>query len=141
MNTSAAQPESKNIQKASPLPPHSFILKKKDRTPEEGLKAICRKALMAALGNTKTTCSTTNIIRTDMNSLSSPLQTERPSPAYLETTIVDINSSWSQYDTAPEDRGGSKGDQWPTLQVLEDSDIKGDASEPKTDGRVSNYNL
>ncbi|XP_031612928.1 putative deoxyribonuclease TATDN2 [Oreochromis aureus] len=135
MNTSAAQLESRNSQKASPSPSHSFILKKKDRTPEEGLKAICRKALMAALGNTKTTCSTTKIIKTDTNSLSSPLQTELPSPAYLETTVVDINSSWNQYDSAPEDRGGSKDDQWPTLQVLEDSDVKGDASEPKTDGR------
>ncbi|XP_054641343.1 putative deoxyribonuclease TATDN2 [Dunckerocampus dactyliophorus] len=36
---------------ASAHPSHSFIMKKKDRTPEEGLKAIYKRALTAAVGS------------------------------------------------------------------------------------------
>nr|XP_057911083.1 putative deoxyribonuclease TATDN2 [Doryrhamphus excisus]XP_057911084.1 putative deoxyribonuclease TATDN2 [Doryrhamphus excisus] len=36
---------------ASSHPSHSFVMKKKDRTPEEGLKAIYRRALSAAVGS------------------------------------------------------------------------------------------
>lgn len=136
MNSSAAQLEPRNDQQASPSPSHSFILKKKERTPEEGSKAICRKALMAAFGNTDTRCSSTKILRTDTSSPSSPVQTELPSPVHLNRTVVDFNNS--ECDSRPEDTSTSKGDQWSILQVLEDTDGKGDVSESKTDRRVSN---
>ncbi|XP_030585893.1 putative deoxyribonuclease TATDN2 isoform X2 [Archocentrus centrarchus] len=135
MNSSAAQLESRNSQQASTPPSHSFILKKKERTPEEGSKAICRKALMAAFGNTETRCSSTKSLRIDTNSQSPPVQTELPSPVKLDRTIVDINSSWTECDGRPEDTSTSKGDQWSILQVLEDTDVKDDVSESKTDGR------
>lgn len=55
-----------------PSPSNSFVLKKKEKTPEEGLKVVRRMALMAAFD------STSNIPKT--GTFVSPVTTKVPSP-------------------------------------------------------------
>uniref|UniRef100_A0A3P9H130 TatD DNase domain containing 2 n=1 Tax=Oryzias latipes TaxID=8090 RepID=A0A3P9H130_ORYLA len=73
MNISPKELKPPEIQQVSTTPSHSFILKKKERTPEEGSKAICRKALIAALGNTASELSTATIPRGEAKAEPSPL--------------------------------------------------------------------
>ncbi|XP_059184700.1 putative deoxyribonuclease TATDN2 [Centropristis striata] len=126
-DNSSMQLESTESQEMSPFPPHSFIMKKKQRTPEEGSKAICRMALIAAFGNTRPRDSTTNIPRTCTNSqslpfVSSPGKTEAPSP--------ELNIQCSSNKS--EDNLTFQEEQWSPLQ---DIDAQDDGSELNTDGR------
>lgn len=139
---SSKQLESTESQQVSPPPSHSFVLKKKDRTPEEGSKAIYRSALIAAIGSTKARRSTANIPRADTNSpslpfVSSPVKTEVPSPTSLDRTVVDINCSSIEPQNKSEDNGTVEEDQWSPVRVFEDAEAQRDSSEPQRDGRVS----
>ncbi|XP_060897679.1 putative deoxyribonuclease TATDN2 [Labrus mixtus] len=109
--------------------PHSFILKKKERTPEEGSKAIYRNALIAAIGSTTARHSTTNIPMTDTESLSLPFES---SP---ETTEETVDCSPIKSDDRYEDKGALQGGQWYFLGGHEDRGAQDDSSEPKTDTR------
>ncbi|RVE73234.1 hypothetical protein OJAV_G00048730 [Oryzias javanicus] len=71
---------SEEIQQVPTTPGHSSILKKMERTPEEGSKAICRKALIAALG-TRSEPSAENTPRSETEAEPSPLPS---SPAEAE---------------------------------------------------------
>lgn len=133
VDNSPEQLESTESQQVSPPPSHSFFLKKKDRTPEEGSKAIYRRALIAAIGGTSARRSTTNIPTTD----TSPVKTEVPSPASLDRTVVNINCSSIKPQNKSEDNGTGEEDQWSPIRVFEDTEAQGDSSEPQTDGRVS----
>lgn len=115
-------------------PSHSFILRKKERTPEEGSKAIYRMALIAAIGSSELTTSTPI---TDANSLSlppaaSPVKTEVPSLASPDRTV-----NCSSLTPLKEDSGTVQEDQWSPPQLFVDSDAQGDITEPKADLRVS----
>lgn len=139
MDNLSWQLESTESQQVSP-PPHSFVLKKKERTPEEGSKAIYRRALIAAIGNPSTGGSSTKIPRTCTNSLSlpfvsSPVKTEAASPASLDGTVIDIKCSSIKPENEFEDNGTVQEEQWSPLQVFEDIGAQGDSSELKTDGR------
>ncbi|XP_027857698.1 putative deoxyribonuclease TATDN2 isoform X2 [Xiphophorus couchianus] len=68
------QDESPTSQHVLPASHHSFILKKKERTPEEGSKAICRMALIAAIGKTRTRLSSTGVPSPAAESGSLPLE-------------------------------------------------------------------
>ncbi|KAM6927819.1 putative deoxyribonuclease TATDN2 [Xenentodon cancila] len=120
---------------ASPSSSHSFILKKKERTPEEGSMAVYRKALIAAIGNTRGRPSVLKIPRTDTNSGPLPLaacifQNEVPSPSF-ETTIVD--TSCFSCSSKSEDVCSLKEDQGTPLPVFEDTEFQDCSTWPKTE--------
>ncbi|XP_070692982.1 putative deoxyribonuclease TATDN2 [Pempheris klunzingeri] len=134
MDNSSKQLESTKSQQISPPPSHSVFLKKKARTPEEGSKAIYRRALFDAFGGTckQTERSTTNIPGTDTDSLSmpfgcTPVTTEVPSPASLDRTVVSENES-DDYHAVQEDL-------WSPVRASQDTVAHCDSSEPETDGR------
>ncbi|KAM9859382.1 putative deoxyribonuclease TATDN2 [Aulostomus maculatus] len=87
------QLESTGSQQESSLPSHSFILKKKERTPEEGSKAIYKMALMAAIGkgSRHTPASATTV--TKSQSVASPAvppeKTEVPSQAAFDSCSLE----------------------------------------------------
>ncbi|XP_022600799.1 putative deoxyribonuclease TATDN2 [Seriola dumerili] len=140
MDNSPKQLESTESQQVSPPLSHSFILKKKDRTPEEGSKAIYRKAVMAALGSTNAGCSTSNILRTDTNSpslqpVSSPVMTEVHSQTSLDRTVININPSSVKPEYTSRDNRTVQEDEWSHPQVFEDTQARDDSSVPKTDRR------
>lgn len=120
-------------------PSHTFVSKKKERTPEEGSKAICRLALIAAIGSTRTRQSTTSVPRPDTNSqslplASSPMQTEGLSQALLDRTVIDVKCFSRTPENESEENGAAQNDQCSHRQVLEGTD---DISEGKRDERVS----
>ncbi|XP_018529029.1 putative deoxyribonuclease TATDN2 isoform X2 [Lates calcarifer] len=124
-------------QDVSPPPSHSFILKKKERTPEEGSKAIYRMAVIAALGGTNARRSSPNIPRTDADNLSLPLvsspdKTDVPSPVSLDRTVINIDKSNMNKS---KDNSTVQEDQWSPPRVFEDLEAQGDNSEPKADRR------
>ncbi|XP_023279239.1 putative deoxyribonuclease TATDN2 [Seriola lalandi dorsalis] len=140
MDNSPKQLESTESQQVSPPLSHSFILKKKDRTPEEGSKAIYRKAVMAALGSINAGCSTSNNPRTDTNSpslqpVSSPVMTEVHSPTSLDRTVININPSSVKPEYKSRDNRTVQEDEWSHPQVFEDTQGRDDGSVPKTDRR------
>lgn len=63
------QLESPESRQMFPSPSHSFVLKKKEKTPEEGSKTVRKMALMAAISNIPRTVT-----------YLSPVKTEVPSP-------------------------------------------------------------
>lgn len=133
MDNSSTQLESTESQQVSPLPSHSFIFKKKARTPEEGSKAIYRMAVIAALDSTNPRRSTSDIPATDAGSLSlllvpSPVKTEVRSPVSADRTVINMNSSLQE-------------DRWSPPWVCEDTEAQGDSVDPKTDERVSQLTL
>lgn len=143
MDNSSKQLESTKSQQIPPSPSHTFTLKKKERTPEEGSKAIYRMALIAAIGNTGARCSTTNVPKTDTNSLplpfvSSPVKTEVPSPASLDRTVVNTSNNCSliKPENKSKDNSIVQEDQRSPLWVFEDTEAKGDNSETNRDRRV-----
>lgn len=106
-------------------------MKKKQRTPEEGSRAICRKALIEALDNTKATKSSV----TESSSLSS-VQTEAPSPESPYREPVDrsyLSSSLSK----SEDVVAFKEDNISPNRVILKTQLQDDISESKSNGRVS----
>ncbi|XP_075318234.1 putative deoxyribonuclease TATDN2 [Odontesthes bonariensis] len=122
-------------------PSHSFVLKKKERTPEEGSKAICRMALIAAIGNTRAKHGTTRIHRTGPKGgplplASSPVQTESSSPGSLDGKTVETHFSSSRADNECEDASSFPGENPSSpLRVVEDTNAQGYNPEPKTEGR------
>ncbi|XP_068568796.1 putative deoxyribonuclease TATDN2 [Cebidichthys violaceus] len=132
MDNPSRQQESTKTQEASSPPPHSFIMKKKARTPEEGSKAIYRKAVVAAIGSTRARGRTTIIPRT-LPFVSSPVNTEAPSPATLDKAYRD--SRCSSTENRSKDSDTVQEEQWSPLQVFEDIEDQDDGSELKTDGR------
>ncbi|XP_073324982.1 putative deoxyribonuclease TATDN2 [Pagrus major] len=127
MDSSSKQLESAESV-ASPLPSHSFVMKKKERTPVEGSKAIYRMAVIAAIDSTKGRHSTTDIPKT-LPFEHSPVKTELPSPASLDKTVMSINFSSIKPENKSEDNDTDQDDQWSPLQAQDDN------SEAKTDRR------
>lgn len=135
MNVSPKELQPPEIQQVSTTPSHSFILKKKERTPEEGSKAICRKALIAALGNTASELSTATIPRGEAKAEPSPLTPSTGEAEVLRLTfaqreIVDSGCISSRSD---EEFGGPHTeDKRSPLRETQSY-----TSEPKADTRVS----
>lgn len=120
----------------SPPPSHSFVMKKKERTPEEGSKAIYRKAVIAAIDSTKGRRSTTDMPKTLLFE-PSPVTTELPSPTSLDSTVMSINCSSIKPENKSDDDDTDQDDQGSPLRLFEDREALGDHSETKTDRRVS----
>ncbi|XP_041836275.1 putative deoxyribonuclease TATDN2 [Melanotaenia boesemani] len=140
--------ESPESQQVHSTPSHSFILKKKERTPEEGSKAICRMALIAAIGSTEK-LSTTKIHKTDTQSGSFPLvsfpaKAEALSPESLSSVNLAGNFFSSRTANKSEDIYTLSDDWNSPPQVFEDSESQGYLTEPKTDTRdvlIEKYEL
>nr|XP_020463566.1 putative deoxyribonuclease TATDN2 [Monopterus albus] len=140
MDSSSEQLKSTESQKASPPPSHSFILKKKERTPEEGSKAIYRMAVIAAIGSTKARLSPSDISRTDSNNLaspllSSPLKTKEPSVASFDRLVMSKNSSSIKPENKSEANSTAQEDQGSFPCVFEDTEAQSDSLEQKADAR------
>ncbi|KAL7408528.1 hypothetical protein ABVT39_025019 [Epinephelus coioides] len=134
MDESPRQLESTESQQVSSPSPQTFGMKKKERTPEEVSKAICRRALIAAIGST----STTDIHRTSL-SLSSPVRTEAPSPVALDRAVTNFKCSSIKPENKSEDNSTAQEEQWDnsmsSLQMVEDTEGQVEVSRLKTDRR------
>ena len=129
MDNSPKQLKSTDDQQVSPPPSHSFILKKRERTSQEGSKAIYRMAMLAALDGTNARPSPYNVPKTEVPLVPSPVRTEVQSPASLDRIVVDINSARSK-------------DNWsPPPEMCEDTETRDDSSDLKTIERVSQPTL
>ncbi|XP_067443565.1 putative deoxyribonuclease TATDN2 [Thunnus thynnus] len=135
MDDPSKQLESTKSLQVSPPPFHSFILKKKERTPEEGSKAIYKMALIAAIGSRGMKHTTTSTPSTDTLSsppASSPVKTEVPSLATPDRTV---DCSPLKPKNKSEDRGTDQEDEWSPTQLFVDSGAQDDSTEPKADVR------
>lgn len=109
---------------------HSFLVKKRERTPEEGSKAIYSRALIAAIGSSNERGRTTN------TPVTSPLKTQVLSPASLDRNPTHCSPIKPVYES--EDNGSIQEESWePNVQSSEDSEPQGGGSELLTDKRVS----
>ncbi|CAB1457333.1 unnamed protein product [Pleuronectes platessa] len=111
-------------QQVSPPPSHSFILKKRERTSQEGSKAIYRMAMLAALDGTNARRSPPIIPKTEvlLTPVPSPVKTEVQSLASFDRIVVDINCAKSK-------------DNWFPPEMFEDTETRGDSSDLKTNER------
>ncbi|KAM7422479.1 hypothetical protein PAMA_010498 [Pampus argenteus] len=130
--TSSSQMESTESLQVSSPPSHSFIMKKKERTPEEGSKAIYQMALIAAIGSSGLKQTSTSPPNPDANSLflppaSSPAKTEVPSLATPDRRSVNCSSLQPQNKS--EDSGTVQENQWSPCQLFVDSDTQGESTE------------
>lgn len=135
MSDSPKQVECRNSLQVAPPSSHSFIYKKKQRTPEEGSRAICRSALIAAIGATTARHCSTNT-RTDWSSspVDSPVQTKVPSPASLQRKTVDIKCLSAKHDNESDDTGAVNEDPCSPSRVFDDTEAHNDS--PRTNARV-----
>ncbi|XP_017271191.1 putative deoxyribonuclease TATDN2 [Kryptolebias marmoratus] len=132
-NKSPEQLESPESQQALTTPSHSFIMKKTQRTPEEGSRAICRMALIAALGKPKVKSGSTKTPRSLPESSSLPsVQTEAHSPVSLDRKIVDSSHFLGQLDKS-EDVVPLREDHLSPIRVFLDTQSQDDNVESKTD--------
>ncbi|KAJ4926644.1 hypothetical protein JOQ06_014393 [Pogonophryne albipinna] len=105
---------------------HSFLVKKRERTPEEGSKAIYSRALIAAIGSSNERGRTTN------TPVTSPLKTQVLSPASLDRNPTHCSPIKPVYES--EDNGIIQEESWePNVQSSEDSEPQGGGSELLTD--------
>ncbi|KAM4740167.1 LOW QUALITY PROTEIN: putative deoxyribonuclease TATDN2 [Anableps anableps] len=130
------QEESQTSQQVSSISHHSFILKKKERTPEEGSKAICRMALIAAIGKTRPRLSTTEIPSPATESSSLPLvpvQTEEQSAEPFDSNADRISflSCSGEY----KDVGSLSEDYSTAVRLFDDTQSQSYSPESKTDAR------
>ncbi|KAM9408214.1 putative deoxyribonuclease TATDN2 [Pholidichthys leucotaenia] len=115
---------------------HSFMLKKNQRTPEEGAKAIYRRAVLAAIGSTKAECSPTNIHWRDIENHtvqpeSSSVQSEVHSTAFPDRMV----STYSAMSYNEENNGSITEDYGSLLQECRGTEAKSDCSELKMERR------
>ncbi|XP_062256596.1 putative deoxyribonuclease TATDN2 [Platichthys flesus] len=124
LGNSPKQLKSTDAQQVSLPPSHSFILKKRERTSQEGSKAIYRMAMLAALDGTNARRSPPFIPKTEVSlpPVPSPVETEVQSPASLDRIVVDINCAKSK-------------DNWFLPEMSEDTETLGDSSDLKTNER------
>uniref|UniRef100_A0A3B3BTD7 TatD DNase domain containing 2 n=1 Tax=Oryzias melastigma TaxID=30732 RepID=A0A3B3BTD7_ORYME len=124
MNSSSEELEPPEIQQVPTTPGHSLILKKKERTPEEGSKAICRRALIAALGNSRSELST----KSETEAEPSPSSTGEAEG--LREVVDGGCRSDEEFGAC-----GPHEDQHFPLQEFEDRETQSSNSEPKTDNK------
>ncbi|XP_041638983.1 putative deoxyribonuclease TATDN2 isoform X2 [Cheilinus undulatus] len=123
-------------------PSHSFILKKKERTPEEGSKAIYRTAVLAAIGSTTARNNTPKTPRAHSKSPPLPFESlpgtsEETSPASVSLVepVMTVNCSPITPEKRYEHNSPIQEGQWPLLHGFEDEGAQSDDLVPKTDMR------
>ncbi|XP_043979326.1 putative deoxyribonuclease TATDN2 isoform X2 [Gambusia affinis] len=132
------QDESPTSPHVLPTSHHSFILKKKERTPEEGSKAICRMALIAAIGKTRTSLGSTGVPIPTSESGSLPLDSvpaqtvgQSPEPSDSNVGSIGFVRSPDEY----EDVESLSEDHSTPVQVFEDTPSQSYSPESKTHSR------
>ncbi|XP_037303931.2 putative deoxyribonuclease TATDN2 [Pungitius pungitius] len=125
IDNSPRQLESPEISEEASPPTYSFIIKKKARTPEEGSKAIYRKAMVAAIDSAKV--GTTSFPRT-LPFVSSPVKTETPNSATFQRSDGDIKCPLIPAEYKSEHSDTVHEEQWSPLQVFEDTEVQIDGS-------------
>ncbi|XP_074536593.1 putative deoxyribonuclease TATDN2 [Halichoeres trimaculatus] len=138
-NTPEQLESPKSHEVSTPLS-HSFILKKKERTPEEGSKAIYRSAVIAAIGSSKARSSTSNTPRTDtecqsLSFESSLVETKEASPVSRDRTDITLTCSPVKLENRYEDNCNLQDSDWSLLYGHEDLRAKNENSEHTTDGQ------
>lgn len=128
--------ESAESQEVSSTQSHSFTLKKKNRTSEEGSKAIYRRALIAAIGSRGSRPSNTSRGDTKIS-----LPTESSSVKIEEPSLETIDRTYICCSLKPEntsvDSDTFQVDQWFSPQVFVDEAAQEDNIVPKASARVS----
>ncbi|XP_029006684.1 putative deoxyribonuclease TATDN2 isoform X2 [Betta splendens] len=108
--------------------PHAFVLKKKSRTPEKGLKAICRKTAIGTIDTKNVTNDSSGIYETETQSLTLPLAS---SPV---DKVVSSPSTKPKYickaSTVRDDR-------WFPSQVFKEAESRGSSCDLKTVSRTA----
>lgn len=132
LNNLSEQTELPGIQQVLPPTFHSPVLKRKERTPEEASKAICRMALMAAINSTSPKKCYTKTFST-----SPPVRTNESNSASCDTRSVDMNCSWPESENKFADESSDVQYQWFSSVVFEETEDQPDHSEQKIEERVS----
>lgn len=132
LNNLSEQIEFPGVQQVLPPTSHSPVLEKKERTPEEASKAICRMALMAATNSASTKHCYTKIFST-----STPVKTNESSSASCDARSVDMNCSLPESENTFADESSDVQHQWSSSVVFEETEGQPDHSEQKTEDRVS----
>ncbi|XP_068450522.1 putative deoxyribonuclease TATDN2 isoform X2 [Clinocottus analis] len=133
MDNSSKQLNFTESHEVSSPPPHSFLMRKKERTPKEGSKAIYRKAVIAATGSTGARGNTSCIPRIIEPS---PVKTEATTQATPHKTHRDIVCSSIKAENSSEVSDAVQEEQWSLIQVFEDTEAQDDDSKLKRDGRT-----
>ncbi|KAF7664295.1 hypothetical protein LDENG_00181260 [Lucifuga dentata] len=137
MGSTSKQLESTESQEVTLTPSHSFILKRKERTPEEGSKAIYRMAVIAAIGSRGQTQKPAHVPNTDTNPslpvVSSPLKAAASSlvSASVERTVLNLTSSYKP-KSGSEDNITVQSDHFPSTEFVE-TKTQGDSAELNKD--------
>ncbi|KAK5612057.1 hypothetical protein CRENBAI_000722 [Crenichthys baileyi] len=130
------QEESPTSQQVSPTSHHTFILKKNERTPEEGSRAICQMALIAAVGRTRASISTHENPVSQSSSLPfvlAPVQTEEQSADHFDSDVA--RNSYLNSPGDYEDVAALSEDLSSPVRVIEDTQSQRYSSESTTDAR------
>lgn len=132
LNNLSEQMEFPGVQQVLPPMSHSPVLKRKERTPEEASKAICRMALMAAINS-----ASTKHCYTKTSSTSTPVKTNDSSSASCDTRSADMNCSLPESENKFADESNDVQHQWSSSVVFEETEGQPDHSEQKMEERVS----
>lgn len=132
LNNLSKQIELPGVQQVLPPTSHSPVLEKKERTPEEASKAICRMALMAAINSASTKHCYTKTFST-----STPMKTNESSSGSCDTRSADMNCSLPESENKFADESSDLQYQWFSSVVFEETEGQHDHSEQKTEERVS----
>ncbi|XP_069571810.1 putative deoxyribonuclease TATDN2 [Brachyistius frenatus] len=129
MNNSPEQLESKRTQQVSPPPSACFILKKKERAPDEGSKVVYGMSMGAAGGRR----GSGNVPRTDARSQAAPPVAAPPEVLRPASCDRNINVFPRKPNDESEDDDGE--DQRSDLRMFEGTTEQNDSSESRTDGK------
>ncbi|XP_029907074.1 putative deoxyribonuclease TATDN2 [Myripristis murdjan] len=135
-NTSETEPTKR--QETSTPTSHTFILKKKDRTPEAGTQAIIRKAFIDTFGkgvkrHSSSSCSTNSSPL--LSAQPSPVMTEMPSSAPADRALLDFDCCSPQPESKTKDDTPVPGDRWFCPLVFMDTESQRDSTDHKIDER------
>ncbi|MEQ2307540.1 hypothetical protein AMECASPLE_019364, partial [Ameca splendens] len=128
--------ESPTSQQVSPTSHHTFILKKNERTPEEGSRAICQMALVAAVGRTRASISTTESPVSQSSSfpfVPAPVQIEEQSADHFDSDVA--RNSYLNSPGDYEDVAALSEDLSSPVRVFEDTQSQRYSSQSTTDAR------
>lgn len=128
LNKLSEQIELPGVQEVLAPTSHSPVLNKKERTPEEASKAICRMALMAAINSASPK-------HCYAKTFSTSTPTNESSSASCDTRSVDMNCSFLESGNEFADESSDVQHQWSSSGVFEETE--GQPDQQKIEERVS----
>lgn len=142
MGSTSKQLESTESQEAPLTPSHSFISKRKERTPEEGSKAIYRMAVIAAVGGRGQTQIPAHTPKADSSpslpAASSPVKDAASGlmSASVDKTVLNLSCSPLEPQRKSEEDATIQRDHFLSTEFAE-TKTQPDSTEPNKDVRVS----